>query len=188
MRELDISGAFISEHQVHSDSRGLFREWFKSSDVKSHGVDFEVAQANFSLSNRGVLRGLHFSIAPQGQSKLITCAFGEILDVIIDLRIGSPTYLKIERVTLEADSGDVLFIPTGVGHSFLVMSEVASVAYLTSSEYDPEFEKTISPLDADFKIDWPSIDGVEFSLSDRDISAPSLSEALALGILPKYKS
>jgi dTDP-4-dehydrorhamnose 3,5-epimerase len=117
----------------------------------------------------------------------VTCAYGEILDVLIDLRIDSPTYLKVEKVPLKADAGDVLFIPSGVGHSFLVVSDSAAVTYLTSSEFDPDSEKTVSPLDKALGIDWPTLDGVEFSLSDRDKSAPTLAEAKVLGHLPHFR-
>lgn len=188
MRELHIKGAIHSIHNVHQDSRGIFREWYKESQFRSEDLDFQISQANFSLSNRGVLRGIHYSISPKGQSKLVTCTFGEVLDVIVDLRIGSPTYLKVEKIPLRADSGDVLFIPSGVGHSFLVMSEVASVAYLTSSEFDPDNEKSVCPLDPALGLNWPSIDGTEIALSERDANAPSLEAAIALGILPHYSS
>lgn len=188
MRKLGISGAFINEHKVFGDKRGLFREWFKKSDFEKRGLDFDIKQANFSQSTKGVLRGLHFSISPKGQSKLVTCTSGEILDVIIDLRLNSPTYLKVEMVNLKADAGDVLFIPSGVGHSFLVLSDTASVAYLTSSEFDADAEKTISPLDPALGIVWPTIIGVEYALSDRDKAAPTLAEAITEGILPTFKS
>ncbi len=188
MRELGISGAFINEHKVFGDSRGLFREWFKKSDFEKVDVNFDIAQANFSQSSKGVLRGLHYSIAPQGQAKLVTCTSGEILDVIVDVRLNSPTYLKVEMVNLKADAGDVLYIPTGVGHSFLVLSDTASVAYLTSSEFDADAEKTISPLDPALGIVWPTINGAEYALSDRDKAAPTLAEANTQGILPTFKS
>lgn len=187
MRELGIKGAFVNEHNVFGDNRGLFREWFKKSDFKKAGVDFDINQANFSQSVQGVLRGLHFSIAPKGQAKLVTCTSGEIIDVIVDLRLDSPTYLKVEMVPLKADAGDVLYIPTGVGHSFLVLSQTASVAYLTSSEFDAENEKTISPLDPELGIAWPVIPGVDFALSERDKAAPTLAEAAVQGILPTFK-
>lgn len=187
MTKLSIAGTFLSSNKVHGDSRGFFREWFKSSELVKQGVDFKPVQANFSMSNRGALRGLHFSISEQGQEKLVSCMYGEVLDVIVDLRIGSPTYLCVEKVVLKADLGDVLFIPSGVGHSFLAVSETAAVSYLTSSEYDAENEKTISPLDPELGIQWPVLDGIEFSLSDRDLIAPTLKEAEALGHLPIFR-
>lgn len=187
MRELGIKGAFVSEHKVHGDARGHFREWFKRSEFESAGIDFEIAQANYSMSAKGVLRGVHFSISPKGQAKLVTCAFGEILDVIVDLRLDSPTYLKVEKVSLKSDAGDVLYIPSGVGHSFLALSDLAAVTYLTSSEFDPKAEKTVSPLDQELGLEWPLLEGVEISLSDRDKAAPSLAEAKALDHLPLFK-
>jgi dTDP-4-dehydrorhamnose 3,5-epimerase len=187
MTELTIAGAFLSSNKVHSDSRGYFREWFKGSELVKQRVDFKPVQANFSMSNRGALRGLHFSISEQGQDKLVSCMYGEVLDVIVDLRLGSPTYLSMAKVVLKAEMGDVLFIPSGVGHSFLAVSETAAVSYLTSSEYDVENEKTISPLDPELGIDWPILDGIEFSLSARDLAAPTLKEAKALGHLPKFR-
>jgi dTDP-4-dehydrorhamnose 3,5-epimerase len=187
MTDLNIMGAFLSSNTVHSDSRGYFREWYKGSELLKQGVSFKPVQANFSMSNRGALRGLHFSISEQGQDKLVTCMYGEVLDVIVDLRIGSPTYLSVEKVVLRADLGDVLFIPSGVGHSFLAVSDTAAVSYLTSSEYDADNEKTISPLDPELGIDWPVFDDIEFSLSDRDLAAPTLKEAKAQGYLPNYR-
>lgn len=187
MNQLSIAGAFITTNKVHSDSRGFFREWFKSSELEKEVADFKPVQANFSMSNRGVLRGLHFSISEKGQDKLVSCMYGEVLDVIVDLRQNSPTYLRIEKVVLKADSGEALFIPSGVGHSFLAVSQTAAVSYLTSSEYDAENEKTISPLDPELGINWPRLDGLEFSLSERDLVAPTLKEAKALGHLPTYR-
>jgi dTDP-4-dehydrorhamnose 3,5-epimerase len=186
MRELNIAGAFISEHKVYEDERGLFREWYKRSDFENQGLDFEIQQANHSNSTKNVLRGVHYSIARKGQDKLVTCVSGEILDVLVDLRIDSPSYLKVERVVLTPESGDVLFIPSGVGHSFLVVSQRASVVYLTSSEFDPENEKTISPLDPLLALGWDEKAISGFNLSERDRSAPDFATALAAGDLPIY--
>jgi dTDP-4-dehydrorhamnose 3,5-epimerase len=187
MSDLGISGVFLFTHKVHTDDRGFFREWFKKSTFQERELAFEPQQANFSMSKKGVLRGVHFSVAEKGQDKLVTCVYGEILDVLIDLRLNSPTYLAVEKVSLTADSGHVLFIPSGVGHSFVAMSEMAAVSYLTSTEFDAVSEKTISPLDPDLGIQWPAIEGIEFSLSERDLTAPTLKEAKALGHLPVFK-
>jgi dTDP-4-dehydrorhamnose 3,5-epimerase len=186
MRQLKIQGAFVNDHNVHGDSRGLFREWYKKSSFDSANINFEIAQANHSISEKFVLRGVHYSIAAKGQAKLVTCVAGEILDVIIDLRIGSPTYLKVEKVNLNPESGNVLFIPSGVGHSFLVLSESASVVYLTSSEFDPENEKTVSPLDPALGLEWPENLMNDLSLSERDKAAPTLAEAKNAGHLPHF--
>lgn len=186
MRQLSIQGAFVLEHNVHGDSRGLFREWYKKSIFDSANINFDIAQANHSVSEKFVVRGVHYSIAAKGQAKLVTCVAGEILDVIVDLRIGSPTYLKVEKVNLTPESGDVLFVPSGVGHSFLVLSESASVVYLTSSEFDPDNEKTVSPLDLALGLNWPEEFKNDFSLSERDSSAPTLAEAENSGHLPRF--
>lgn len=187
MRELRIEGAFISEHQVHEDSRGLFREWYKKTYFEDYGINFEISQANHSISEKNVLRGVHYSIANSGQHKLVTCVSGEIQDVLVDLRMGSPTYLMVEKVLLTPQSGEVLFVPTGVGHSFLVLSDLASVVYLTSSEFDPENEKSISPLDSELGLNWPRDLVSRFSLSGRDLAAPTLAQAKEAGHLPIFR-
>jgi dTDP-4-dehydrorhamnose 3,5-epimerase len=186
MRELGIKGAFIFEHRVHGDSRGSFREWYKKSLFEKLDIDFDVSQANHSISEKNVLRGVHYSIAPAGQHKLVTSAYGDILDVLIDLRVGSPTYLRVEKVLLSHGSGNVLFVPTGVGHSFLVVSDLASVVYLTSSEFDPENEKTISPLDPELALGWSIDSSDKYLLSDRDKTAPKLAQAVQSGHLPMF--
>ena len=186
MRNLNIRGALVSEHNVFKDERGIFREWYKKSDLDSYGIQFKIAQANHSHSKKNVLRGVHYSIALEGQHKLVTCVSGEILDVLVDLRLDSPTFLNVESVVLTAESGDVLFVPTGVGHSFLVTSESASVVYLTSSEFDPENEKTISPLDPFLGLGWDESAIPEFKLSERDRNAPHFTAAREAGNLPKF--
>jgi dTDP-4-dehydrorhamnose 3,5-epimerase len=186
MKHLAIEGAFVAKHKVHGDDRGLFREWYKKSEFESAKVEFNIAQANHSISEKYVLRGVHYSIAQQGQAKLVTCTSGSVLDVLVDLRVGSPTYLKVEKIILTPESGDVLYVPSGVGHSFLVTSESASVIYLTSSEFDPENEKTISPLDPALALDWPTQILKRVLLSERDRKAPTLAAAIELGMLPEH--
>jgi hypothetical protein len=185
LKELGITGSFLSTHKVFPDERGLFREWFKAEEIESIDPDFKVRQANYSHSKRLVIRGIHYSLAPQGQAKIVTCASGAITDLLIDLRVESPTYLKLEKIELTAESGDVVYIPTGVGHGFIVRSESASVTYLTSSEYAPEFEKAICPIDPELGIDWQLPAGESAIISKADIEAPTLSQAKESGDLPK---
>ena len=135
LKKLNIDGAYIATHKVFPDERGIFREWFKSEEILSIDRNFEVKQANYSNSKRWVIRGIHYSLAPEGQAKVVTCASGSIIDVLVDLRIGSPTYLTVEYIELTEVSGEVIYIPTGVGHGFIVKSDFASVVYLTSSGY-----------------------------------------------------
>ena len=186
LQELSISGAYVATHRVFPDERGLFREWFKAEEIASIDKDFSVQQANYSKSNQWVIRGIHYSLAPQGQAKVVTCASGKIIDVLVDLRTGSPSFLKIEYVELSEDSGKVVYIPSGVGHGFIVASETAAVAYLTSSGYAPEYEKAICPTDFELGITWPLPVGEVGIISKADIEAPSLSQAKDSGTLPIF--
>ena len=186
LQELSIAGAYVATHRVFPDERGLFREWFKAEEIASIDKDFSVAQANYSKSNQWVIRGIHYSLAPQGQAKVVTCASGTIVDVLVDLRTGSPSYMKIEYVELSEDSGKVVFIPSGVGHGFIVGSESAAIVYLTSSGYAPEYEKAICPTDRELGISWPLPVGEAGIISKADTEAPSLAQAKKLGILPTF--
>jgi len=186
LQELSILGAYVATHRVFPDERGLFREWFKADEIQSIDKTFSVQQANYSKSKRFVIRGVHYSVAPQGQAKLVTCASGEIVDVLVDLRVGSPTYLNIEYIELSEDSGKVVFIPTGVGHGFVVESESAAVVYLTSSGYAPDYEKAISPTDPELKINWPIPLGALGVISKADTEAPTLAQAKESGTLPTF--
>ena len=186
LQELSIAGAYVATHRVFPDERGLFREWFKAEEIATIDKDFLVQQANYSKSNRLVIRGIHYSLAPQGQAKVVTCASGAIVDVLIDLRTGSPSYMKIEYVELSEDSGKVVYSPSGVGHGFIVASETAAVVYLTSSGYAPEYEKAICPTDEELGIDWPLAVGEVGIISKADTEAPSLAQVKESGTLPIF--
>lgn len=186
IQPLGIVGCFLIEHDVFPDERGLFREWFKSSALKKLGNKFEVAQANFSVSQQGVIRGLHYSLAPGGQMKLITCAHGRIADVLVDIRTGSPTYLKQVQIRLESNSGTTILIDSGVAHGFSVLSEFAATVYLTSSEYAAQFEKSLNPYDIKLAVNWPLPKGSRGILSLSDSEAISFEKAMEIGALPKY--
>ena len=188
LKELSIRGAYVSRHKVFPDERGLFREWFKAEEMSSINIDFSVQQANYSKSKKSVIRGIHYSIAPQGQSKVVTCVSGSITDILVDLRVGSPTHLKVEQIQLSDDSGDVVYIPTGVGHGFIVQSETASVAYLTSSIFAPDFEKAICPTDPALGITWPLQPGELGIISQADTYAPTLAQAASSENLPIFRT
>jgi len=185
LQELSIKGAYLATHRVFPDERGLFREWFKADEIATVDTAFSVQQANYSKSKQWVIRGIHYSLAPEGQSKVVTCASGAIVDVLIDLRLDSPSYLKVEYIELSEDSGNVVYIPSGVGHGFIVESESASVVYLTSSGYYPEFEKAICPTDPALGIKWPLPIGEIGTISKADTEAPTLLQARESGNLPK---
>lgn len=185
LQELSIKGAYLATHRVFPDERGLFREWFKADEIATVDTAFSVQQANYSKSKQWVIRGIHYSLVPEGQSKVVTCASGSIVDVVIDLRLDSPSYLKVEYIELSEDSGSVVYIPSGVGHGFIVESESASVVYLTSSGYSPEFEKAICPTDPALGIKWPLPIGQIGTISKADTEAPTLLQARESGNLPK---
>jgi len=182
--ELSIPGLRLLESPVWEDERGFFREWFKLADLEDGAVQFVAQQANFSMSQRDVVRGLHYSLAPQGQAKVVTCVLGELDDVIVDVRIGSPTFGRFEVVRLSEDSVSSLLIPAGVAHGFCVLSERAGLSYLLSSPYNAPFELEIDPFDVEIAVPW-TISG-EPIVSAKDASAPSLAQRRASGELPRF--
>ena len=183
IEKLEIEGAWLGHSPIHSDERGYFREWFRSSDIESSmGRKLQIVQSNISMSNKGVLRGIHYSLAPQGQAKWITCIAGSIWDVAVDLRATSPTFRKWIGVTLTADSGNALFISEGLGHGFISLEDNSVVSYLLTSPYSPSEEFEINPLDQELRIDWPL---AEHLMSQKDGNAPTLRSRLAEGNLPK---
>lgn len=182
---LGIEGAWLAESPVWSDDRGFFREWFKSAEVKNAtGRDFGIEQANISLSSKGTLRGIHYSIAPLGQAKWISCVSGSIKDVIVDIRPDSKSFGQWLEVELRGDSGKAVLISEGLGHGFLALEDNAAVAYLVSTPFSPSDEFEINPLDEKIGINW-GFDLSELKISDKDKNAPTLIERLAEGKLPK---
>ena len=181
---LGIDGAWLAESPVWSDDRGFFREWFKSEDVKTAtGRDFGIEQANISNSSVGTLRGIHYSIAPRGQAKWITCVGGAIQDVIVDIRLNSKTFGQWIDVELKGDSGKAVLISEGLGHGFLALEDNTTVAYLVSTTFSPADEFEINPLDEKIGIKW-DIDLNSLKLSDKDKNAPNLMDLISRGILP----
>ena len=181
---LGIEGAWLAESPVWNDDRGSFREWFKSEEVKAiTGRDFGVEQANISLSSAGTIRGIHYSIAPRGQAKWITCVGGSIKDVIVDIRPDSSTFGNWVETELSCDSGKSVLIGEGLGHGFLALEDNTAVAYLVSSPFSPTDEFEINPFDEKIGINW----GVSLSklrISDKDKNAPTLAERFTEGKLP----
>jgi len=182
---LGIDGVWLAESPVWSDERGFFREWFKSAEIKRiTGRDFVIEQANISLSSRGTLRGIHYSIAPRGQAKWITCISGSIQDVIVDIRPDSQTFGEWIEVALSGNSGKAVFISEGLGHGFLALEDNTAVAYLVSTPFSPENEFEINPLDEKIGINW-GMNSRELKISDKDKNAPKLADRLAEGKLPQ---
>jgi dTDP-4-dehydrorhamnose 3,5-epimerase len=182
---LGIEGAWLADSPVRSDERGFFREWFKAEYVKAAtGIDFSIQQANVSQSQRGVIRGIHYSLAPQGQAKWVTCVNGAIRDVIVDIRPSSPTFGKSFFVDLEELDGRAVLIGAGLGHGFASLAASSTIAYLLSSPYSPNQEFEINPLDPELGIDW-GVDPSDVSLSEKDKNAPTLDDRLAEVKLPR---
>lgn len=180
---LGILGAWLVESEVFQDERGFFREWFKSGEVKkATGFDFSVAQANISSSKIGVIRGIHYSLAPGGQAKWVTCLSGRILDVIVDIRPDSLTYKKVEYIELSASDGRATLIGSGLGHGFISLEDNSVVSYLLTSPYMPNHEVAVNPFDQELGINWPSRSG---EVSEKDKSADSLQKLGQFGLLPK---
>ena len=179
---LGIQGAWLAESKAWPDSRGHLREWFKQKDVLLQtGIDFKVQQANISLSRKGVIRGIHYSTALEGQSKWVTCVSGVILDVIVDLRPSSQTFGRYVSVELRAQEGRSVLIEGGLGHGFISMEDNSVVAYLLSSEFNPKYELGIHPFDQDLEINWQieRLEGSQVTISDKDLSAPTLRDQIA---------
>jgi dTDP-4-dehydrorhamnose 3,5-epimerase len=167
-----LDGPILLAPDVRSDDRGFFLETFRADAWARAGVDVEFVQDNHSRSGRGTLRGMHFQTRP-GQAKLIRCARGEILDVIVDLRRGSPTFGEWEAHALDDASARQLFVPVGFAHGFCVLSEVADVVYKCSSYYDGATEAELAYDDPEVGIEWPQLDLI---VSQRDRAAPRLAE------------
>jgi dTDP-4-dehydrorhamnose 3,5-epimerase len=186
MEPLGIDGAWVLTPRIHQDGRGSFLEWFRGDELAGYlGYRPDVAQANCSVSRRGVIRGVHFADVPPGQAKYVTCLSGAVLDVGVDLRTGSPAFGRWEAVRLDDETRRAVYLAEGLGHAFMALSDQAIVLYLCTTAYAPAREHGVHPLDPDVGIGWPG--GIDPVLSEKDAAAPGLEEALALGLLPDYR-
>lgn len=182
---LSIPGVWSFNPILRPDDRGVFLEAFKA-DVFSDtvGTRFDLAQMNISVSRAGTVRGVHFAQVPPGQAKYVQCFDGRILDVVVDIRVGSPTYGQWDAVELDDQQRSALYIAEGLGHAFCALSESATIGYLCSQPYAPTREHGINPLDPQLDLPWP--DGQASVLSAKDAAAPTLAEAADLGLLPQW--
>ncbi|MFI2367144.1 dTDP-4-dehydrorhamnose 3,5-epimerase [Streptomyces sp. NPDC018833] len=186
MRQLSIGGVWVHEPKVFPDSRGSFHEWFRAPDLaEAAGHRLRLEQANCSVSARGTMRGIHFADVPPSQAKYVKCVRGAVVDVIVDIRVGSPTYRRWEAVCLDDADHRAVYLAEGLGHAFMALTDDATVVYLCSEGYAPEREHGIHPLDPDLGIEWPG--DVAPLLSDKDAAAPTLAEAERTGLLPRYE-
>ena len=186
IRPLAIEGAFEVTPVRHHDSRGTFLEWYRFDALAAAvGHPLDLAQANLSTSARNVVRGIHFADVPPGQAKYVTCVSGAVLDVVVDIRVGSPTFGAWEAVHLDDQERRAVYVSEGLGHALCALTEGATVAYLCSSTYRPGHEHGIDPLDPELGITWPAEMPL---LSTKDAAAPTLAEARAAGLLPRYEA
>ncbi|MEU5789725.1 dTDP-4-dehydrorhamnose 3,5-epimerase [Micromonospora purpureochromogenes] len=186
IRQLGIEGAWEISPQQHGDPRGLFMEWYRFDRLaEAVGHPLRLAQANLSVSARGVVRGIHFADVPPGQAKYVTCVRGAVLDVIVDLRVGSPTFGRWEGVRLDDVDRRAVYLSEGLGHGFCALTDDATLSYLCSTTYNPTGEHAVHPLDADLAIEWPA---EAPQLSARDAAAPTLAQARESGLLPDYEA
>ena len=183
---LAIEGLWEITPVLRPDNRGVFLESFKA-DVLSEAIGhpFTLKQMNVSVSSAGTVRGIHFAGVPVGQSKYVQCFSGAILDVVVDIRVGSPTFGQWDAIELNSTSRKALYISEGLGHAFCALTNDATVGYLCSEPYSPTREHGIHPLDATLALPWP--EGSATLLSPKDAEAPTLAEALASGLLPSYQ-
>ncbi|MEV0899178.1 dTDP-4-dehydrorhamnose 3,5-epimerase [Actinoplanes sp. NPDC049802] len=184
IRPLAVGGALEITPVQHRDARGMLLECYRRDEfARLLGHPVELVQANLSTSARGVVRGIHFADVPPGQAKLVTCVAGAVLDVAVDLRVGSPTFGRWEAVRLDDEDRRAVYLAEGLGHAFCALTEGATMMYLCSAEYRPGHEHGVDPLDPSLGIPWPT---TEPRLSGKDAAAPGLAAAEAAGLLPGY--
>jgi NDP-hexose 3,5-(Or5-) epimerase len=183
---MSVLDAYRITPQHLLDRRGSFHEAWRLSDLTTAtGHPFVVRQVNFSVSRRTTLRGFHGTTNPPGQAKLVTCVRGAALDVVLDLRVGSPTFGQFDLTLQEAESGVAVYLADGLGHAFLTLTENTCMNYLCDTEYVPGTMIDIQALDPALGVPWGLDD--EPIRSDKDAAAQTLAEAAAAGILPTYQ-
>jgi len=181
IRELKIKGAWEFIPQQHDDRRGVFLVWYDEATFsKTVGHGLRLGQVNHAISRKGTIRGIHFAQVPPGQAKYVYCPQGAVLDFVVDIRTGSPTFGKWDVVMLDASSHRTVYLAEGLGHAYVALEENSILNYLCSQCYNPAREYGIDPFDADIALPWP--DGLPRVLSDRDQNAPSFAEVQRKGL------
>jgi dTDP-4-dehydrorhamnose 3,5-epimerase len=182
---LSVTGAWVFEPPRFDDDRGLFvAPYQEAAFVAAVGAPLRVAQSNHSVSGRGVIRGVHYADVPPGQAKYVYCPRGALLDVVVDIRVGSPSFGAHEAVRLDSESYRAVYLAEGLGHAFCALTDDSVASYLCSTPYNPAVERTVSALDPALGLPWPA--DVTPVLSERDAKAPTLAQAAEAGLLPRY--
>jgi dTDP-4-dehydrorhamnose 3,5-epimerase len=185
VRELKVPGAWEFTPRQFPDPRGVFLEWFKATVVEETiGHPFTLRQVNHSTSSRGAVRGIHFADVPPGQAKYIYVTRGAVLDIVVDIRVGSPTFGVVDSLQLDDVDRRAVYVPEGLGHAMFALTDDVNLNYLVTQPYAPAREHGIHPLDPDLDLPWPA--DIEPLLSDKDAAAPTLAEAAQQGLLPSY--
>jgi dTDP-4-dehydrorhamnose 3,5-epimerase len=185
IRALKIDGSFEITPRQHADERGVFLESFRGDRLAGAiGHRLDVIQTNVSVSSAGTVRGVHYADLPPSQAKYVTALTGSFIDFVIDIRVGSPTFGLWDSVLLDTVDRRAIYLAEGLGHAICALQDNSSVMYLCSATYDPAREHAINPLDPDLALALP--EGIIPVLSAKDVAAPSLSEAVAAGLLPRY--
>jgi dTDP-4-dehydrorhamnose 3,5-epimerase len=186
IRELAVRDAYALTPRQFPDDRGTFLEWYRFEQLEGLvGHPLRLAQANCSVSRQGTLRGIHYADVPPSQAKYVTCVGGAVLDVIVDIRVGSPTFGQWDSVRLDTADRSAVYLSEGLGHAFFALTDDATVVYLCSEVYNPTGEHGLNPLDPALGITWP--EGIEPLLSPKDTGAPTLAQAREQGLLPRYE-
>jgi dTDP-4-dehydrorhamnose 3,5-epimerase len=188
IRELKVADSFEVTPVVRGDDRGVFLEWYRHDVLESAvGHSLDLRQANTSVSKKGVVRGIHFADIPPGQAKYVTALHGSVIDYVVDIRVGSPTFGQWDSVLLDTTDRRAIYLAEGLGHAFVALTDDATVSYLVSDTYRAHAEHGVNPLDPDIGLDFP-IDRDALLLSPKDLEAPTLAEAAELGLLPSWQA
>ncbi|AWB95919.1 dTDP-4-dehydrorhamnose 3,5-epimerase [Agromyces badenianii] len=186
IRELSIPDSYEITPTQFPDDRGVFFEWYRFDRLaETIGHPLALAQGNSSVSKRGVVRGIHFADVPPSQAKYVTANRGAVLDFVIDIRVGSPTFGEWDSVLLDDVDRRAIYIAEGLGHCFVALTDDATVSYLVTSTFNAEREHGIDPTDPDVGLVFPEAAG-DLLLSPKDTAAPGLHEAAASGLLPTW--
>jgi dTDP-4-dehydrorhamnose 3,5-epimerase len=185
VRALKVPDTYEFSPPAFPDHRGRFVAPFQGEAfAEAVGHELTVAQVNHSVSARGVIRGMHFADVPPGQAKYVYCPAGSLIDFMVDVRVGSPTFGVWDSVRLDAEQLNAVYLAEGIGHGFVALEDGTQMIYLCSTGYNPGRERGFDPFDPEVGLPWPS--DVEPVLSEKDRAAPGLSEARAAGLLPDY--
>jgi dTDP-4-dehydrorhamnose 3,5-epimerase len=188
IRELTVPNSYEITPRQHRDDRGVFLEWYRFDRLEEAvGHSLDLRQANTSVSKRGAIRGIHFADIPPGQAKYVTCSSGAVLDFVIDIRVGSPTFGTWDSVLLDTKDRKAIYLSAGLGHAFVSLTDEATVSYLVSDIFNPTHEHGITPLDPEVGLVFPAEAG-ELILAPKDEEAPTLADARKSGMLPSWES